>query len=330
MGESMSKKGFTLIELLVVIVILAIIALVAVPVIIGVINSSKEKAYQEQERAIVTAARNYIAKNSKEMPTMKGASKCIPVETLKNAGLLKDQTIQNPVGVNYKDYTEKDDNFNGGVLVENNNNNYTYNYVDDCSTITFTGTIYRNNQVGAGIGSSIIPVSGTKYVITNGEYVAPVGPYNSQNECQTALTEHGAPEEFYCEKQTGTFGGIGEYTKDASGLNKKHYLKHEVVDNIITASYACFVTDKEYCMQGGNASYYAANQAILQSQDAWFNNSDGYCYIESEFSGCYSYNKYNIGANSYGEVYTRSSDILGCIVDKDGFSHCNKREESIR
>ena len=38
------KKGFTLIELLAVIVILAIIALIATPIVLNVINDTKESA----------------------------------------------------------------------------------------------------------------------------------------------------------------------------------------------------------------------------------------------------------------------------------------------
>ena len=40
----MNKKGFTLVELLAVIVILAIIALIATPIVINVVNESRENA----------------------------------------------------------------------------------------------------------------------------------------------------------------------------------------------------------------------------------------------------------------------------------------------
>ena len=40
----MNSKGFTLIELLAVIVILAIIALIATPIVLGIINDSKESS----------------------------------------------------------------------------------------------------------------------------------------------------------------------------------------------------------------------------------------------------------------------------------------------
>ena len=40
----MKKKGFTLIELLAVIVILAIIAVIAVPIVLNIIDDSKENS----------------------------------------------------------------------------------------------------------------------------------------------------------------------------------------------------------------------------------------------------------------------------------------------
>lgn len=52
----MNKKGFTLVELLAVIVILAIIALIATPIVINVVNESREKA---NLRSIESYARAY-------------------------------------------------------------------------------------------------------------------------------------------------------------------------------------------------------------------------------------------------------------------------------
>jgi len=43
-GYLLNKKGFTLIELLAVIVILAIIALIATPIVLNIINETKESA----------------------------------------------------------------------------------------------------------------------------------------------------------------------------------------------------------------------------------------------------------------------------------------------
>ena len=50
-----SNKGFTLIELLAVIVILAIIALIATPIVLGIINDSKESSNRVSASYIINA-----------------------------------------------------------------------------------------------------------------------------------------------------------------------------------------------------------------------------------------------------------------------------------
>ena len=57
----MKKKGFTLIELLAVIVILAIIALIAVPVIMNIINSARESAFEDTTYGLISAGEMYYA-----------------------------------------------------------------------------------------------------------------------------------------------------------------------------------------------------------------------------------------------------------------------------
>ena len=51
----MNSKGFTLIELLAVIVILAIIALIATPIVLGIINDSKESSNRVSATYIIDA-----------------------------------------------------------------------------------------------------------------------------------------------------------------------------------------------------------------------------------------------------------------------------------
>ena len=60
------KKGFTLIELLAVIVILAIIALIATPIILNVIDESREKSNINSVYNIIKAADLYYTENSLE------------------------------------------------------------------------------------------------------------------------------------------------------------------------------------------------------------------------------------------------------------------------
>ena len=55
------KKGFTLIELLAVIVILAIIALIATPIVLNIINKTKESASLRSAEFYLDAVENSIA-----------------------------------------------------------------------------------------------------------------------------------------------------------------------------------------------------------------------------------------------------------------------------
>ena len=226
----------------------------------------------------------------------------------------------------------------------------------------FTGTIYRWSTTTAHNGDSIVPVSGTKWcaVIT--------GPSNSvdsscdndtQEECEGEIESWGTPPEGYsvsCQQKTVTTGGIGEYTTDASTLNKTYYLKHDVVDDIITNSYVCFVygsktaspefietgyEDKEFCMKGadGGASFAANTQMIQEYQTFYSLNNvsnpsprDPGCYFGSSDSRCYGGVFFLVDTDSDGTVYVygvSSSYVPGssseyCRVYTDGRSLCDE------
>ena len=55
----MNKKGFTLIELLAIIVILAIIAVITVPIILNIIENSKNGAAQDSAYGFKDAVEKY-------------------------------------------------------------------------------------------------------------------------------------------------------------------------------------------------------------------------------------------------------------------------------
>lgn len=56
-----NTKGFTLIELLAVIVILAVIALIASPIVLGIINNSRESSMARSVESFATAAQQAFA-----------------------------------------------------------------------------------------------------------------------------------------------------------------------------------------------------------------------------------------------------------------------------
>ena len=113
----------------------------------------------------------------------------------------------------------------------------------------FTGTIYRNNTVVTTVGSSIIPVTGTQWVITDG--TQDLFNYDTENECTTALTGYGSPQGFSCEEKSGTFGGAGTYETNVNTIrtNYDYYLKHEVENNLIESTEVClWYNNHEFCM----------------------------------------------------------------------------------
>ena len=70
------KKGFTLIELLGVIVILGLIAMIAIPTINTALNSSRDRAYDEQINTIEDVAKTYMSKNSLKLPDQTEGNNC--------------------------------------------------------------------------------------------------------------------------------------------------------------------------------------------------------------------------------------------------------------
>ena len=201
----------------------------------------------------------------------------------------------------------------------------------DVTPAKYTGTIYRWNTTEAQNGGSIVGESGTKYVLTDGTDEA--GNFDNEEACTTQRNTYlgqGMPESYTCQQKTVTTGGVGEYTTNASTLNKTYYLKHDVVDDIITNSYVCFVYNNvEHCMKGGdNGASFAANTQIIQDYQTFYNlptrvPSPG-CYFDSSSSNCYGGGFFRVNAESYGVVQVADSLGVGCSVYGAGISSCNQ------
>ena len=97
----MNKKGFTLIELIGVIAVIAILGLVTIPIIMGVLSSNAENLDENQEKLIISAAKNYAIKNAFKL----GDNNCVEVSQLKSQGFLDNISIENhSKNVNYNNY----------------------------------------------------------------------------------------------------------------------------------------------------------------------------------------------------------------------------------
>ena len=192
----------------------------------------------------------------------------------------------------------------------------------------YTGPIYRWSTTTVQNGNSIATESGTKYIIANGSGVqGPPAVYDTEVECQTGYTGYGSPAGYSCQQKTITTGGIGDYTTDASTLNKTSYLKHDVEDDIITASYVCFVyNDTEHCMKGadGGASFAANTQIIkdFQTFNSLPDNANPGCTFDSSSSRCHGGGFSRVSAVSDGGVYVIGSSSGNCFVEYYGASNC--------
>ena len=143
----------------------------------------------------------------------------------------------------------------------------------------------------------------------------------------------------YCEDDVGsgncTSGTVtvspGSYETNASNLNKTYYLKHIITNDIVTASYVCFVTDTEHCMQGGGydlstgtSSYYATNKTSLEGQETWFNNHSGSCSFGADPLNCRGGGFYRVSVYLSGYVGVNVSSGVVCGVDPYGNSSCTE------
>lgn len=87
----MKKRGFTLIELLAVIVVLAVIALIAVPIVLNLIEKSKEGAFKDSAYAVSKAAGNYYVVNYEDKDKI--TNKILDITELDYTGNVKEGTI---------------------------------------------------------------------------------------------------------------------------------------------------------------------------------------------------------------------------------------------
>ena len=196
----------------------------------------------------------------------------------------------------------------------------------DGMTTTFTGSIYRNNSYYVNLNKSPLSING--YIYSNDDGNGPGEVFDSMDDCISKYSSQGV---YYCHD-----GIFGNYTLDANELGKDYYLKYDVVDDIITASYVCFVYDNaEHCLKGNinestfdNKPIFNANTEILKKYQEYYNlgqyddTTKKGCSFSDSISECTGGNPINIKISDQGWIFVNKGNGTNCQISTSYNSVC--------
>lgn len=213
---------------------------------------------------------------------------------------------------------------------------------------TYSGTIYRYGASGVQLGNRIALQPFQAWCTNSTEFGNSCDfgrSWETESECEAYVADQNM-ENTVCEQ--GTVQPIS-YETNPSNLNKTFYLKHVIVDDIVTESYVEFVvtptmatsnpgmTAGTYYLRGldtydvngncksqylnsstGNCEspYYESNKTVLQNAFGSTYCTDYSSNFECRVSGLNAY------ADLVGYVRARGGDSAYCYVYYNGNSRC--------
>ena len=221
----------------------------------------------------------------------------------------------------------------------------------DEAPTTFTGTIYRYSTESISIGDSIVPGTKQVFCIVGEDYNSCEDDnmyFESGEEAECNSELQNAPDDgstYSCEQQTIPDGGLTSYETNAANLNKTFYLKHTIVDDIVTESYVEFVVTPEmvqtysgmtagtYTLKGGdNGTAYTTNKATLTTAFGSSNCTDESntfgCSVETSQGGIAAnvYSNGRVDINNFGFATFNGNQMKvirnQCNVDENGYASC--------
>ena len=126
----MKQKGFTLVELLSVIVVICVIGSIATSIVISYINSANKELLETQKSNIISAAKEWVIKNTDKLDEYHLNNTYVSLFELKEYGYLENKKITNPV-------TKV--NMDGCVVISyvKSSKSYSYEYKEEsCKSLT--------------------------------------------------------------------------------------------------------------------------------------------------------------------------------------------------
>ena len=197
----------------------------------------------------------------------------------------------------------------------------------------FTGHVYARNKNHVAIGDSINAESVDYWTHTeeyedDGEiYTDYYEDYDKEEDCLNAVASRTG---HYCTKRTKVVG-LESYTTNSSEIEEKYYLKYDVVDDIITKSYVCFLmNNQEKCLKPG-LDNFDENMQVFNNYKNYYNlgiysspDDENVCDINGrgETSMCrggeFKYLEINSGDVSVGDFSNY------CVAGFDGISSCRE------
>jgi len=287
------KKGFTLIELLAVIVILAIIAVITVPKVAEMIDSSRMGAAEDSFYGSIKSAELGWAK-----------------------ALEKDKTLMDATCSFSNDGTATCSNSDLTISSSGKNASAGKISIDEggAAEVYAEDSLFINGYYCCGNSSKTYCKRNSAPEASETDGVCKSSSAN--NESDSTVVYRWTEDILH---SGDSIEGIAT-TTDPSTLGRSYYLKHKIdSNNLITESYVCFITDTEYCLQGGDSSYYQSNVAILRTNETWFNNHSGSCTLEETSFGCYTTAVLgHVIATSSGGITILSNDSGSCFIDSYG------------
>ena len=194
--------------------------------------------------------------------------------------------------------------------------NYEQDFGQVSKTI-YSGDLYRNNSAFSVIGEV---VDGEGYCITVDSSKYCFSSLAVCNQMLNAATELGlnTTNSTCNEGNTTIQESLGTTSKEKP--NDKYYLKHTINNGVITETYVCFVTDKEYCIKYGDM--YENNVDLLRDNEELFNRKNGECIFYANQSYCYSEQFKEITIDYNNRLSVEYDSYNSCEIDENSISFC--------